>query len=161
VLDERNNSLMWKRMLSGVWRRLPKQARRAGVLVTQSRFTVTVGAVILDSQNRVLLLEHRFRPGNGWGVPGGFINPQEQPEDAVRRELREEVGLELEQLEIAFINTLLQYQQIEIIFRAIACNNAQPNSLEIRRAEWFDPAALPSELSQYQRSLVERATKIL
>jgi 8-oxo-dGTP diphosphatase len=149
---------MWKRLLSGVWRRLPKQARRAGVLVTQSRFTVTVGAVILDSQNRVLLLEHRFRPGNGWGIPGGFINPQEQPEDAIRRELREEVGVELEQLEIAFIKTLRQYQQIEIIFRASAYNNPQPNSLEIRRAEWFDPATLPPGLTQYQQTLIRRAT---
>lgn len=150
---------MWKRLLSGVWRRLPKQARRAGVLLTNARFTVTVGAVIFDPQNRVLLLQHRFRPGTGWGIPGGFINPQEQPEDAIRRELREEIGLEVDQLEIACINTLQQYQQVEIIFRASACTNAQPCSIEIHRAEWFEVTLLPDDLPHYQQMLIQRATQ--
>ncbi len=152
---------MWKRWLSGVWRRLPRRGRRAGVLLTQSRFTVTVGAVILDPQNRVLLLEHRFRPGNGWGVPGGFINPQEQPEDAIRRELREEIGLEVEQLEIAFITTLQQYQQVEIIFRATPGNEAQPRSFEICQAAWFELNALPDGLINYERMTIQRATQNL
>lgn len=149
---------MWKQLASAIWRRLPKRARRFGVLMTQSRFTVTVGAVILDSQNRVLLLHHRFRPGSGWGIPGGFINPMEQAEDAIRRELREEIGLEVEQLEIAFISTLQQYNQVEIIFRAFACNEATPENLEITEARWFALNALPQELTNYQRMLVERAT---
>lgn len=152
---------MWKRVLSGVWRRLPKQARRAGVLLTNARFTVTVGAVILDPQNRVLLLQHRFHPGTGWGIPGGFINPQEQPEDALRRELREEIGLEVDDLEIAFINTLQQYQQVEIIFRATACIEVQPRSFEILRAEWFETTLLPDDLSNYQRGLIQKATQTL
>ncbi len=142
-----------------MWRRLPRKGRRLGVLLTQSRFTVTVGAVILDPQNRVLLLEHRFRPGNGWGVPGGFINPAEQPEDAIRRELREEIGLEVDQMEIVFINTLQQYNQVEIIFRAIACSELQPRSFEILRAEWFDLASLPAELINYERLTIQRAIK--
>lgn len=149
---------MWKQLASAIWRRLPKRARRVGVLMTQSRFTVTVGAVIFDEQNRVLLLHHRFRPGNGWGIPGGFINPKEQAEDAIRRELREEIGLEVSQLEIAFIRTLQQYNQVEIIFRANACNEAHPSSLEISRAEWFNLEALPSEMSLYQKSLIRCAT---
>lgn len=148
-------------MLSGVWRQLPKQARRAGVLLINARFTVTVGAVILDPQNRVLLLQHRFRPGTGWGIPGGFINPQEQPTDAIRRELREEIGLEVDHLEIAFINTLHQYQQVEIIFRATPVNEAQPRSIEICQAAWFEPNALPPELINYERSTIQRATQSL
>lgn len=148
-------------MLSGVWLRLPKRARRAGVLFTQSRFTVTVGAVILDEQDRVLLLQHRFRPGNGWGVPGGFINPAEQPEEAIRRELREEIGLEVELLEIAFINTLVQYNQVEIIFRAKACSGFKPSSFEILHAEWVDLAALPVGLSNYEHMTIQRATQKL
>lgn len=148
-------------MLSGVWRRLPKQARRAGVLLTNPRFTVTVGAVIFDAENRVLLLQHRFRPGSGWGIPGGFINAQEQPEDALRRELREEIGLEVEHVEIAFINTLQQYNQVEIIFRATACTQAQPCSFEIHRAEWFEVPSLPDDLPDYQQGLIQRARQTL
>ncbi|MEP6912843.1 MAG: NUDIX hydrolase, partial [bacterium] len=63
--------------------------------VSHPRFAVTAGAVITDNQGRVLLLKHRFRPGTGWGMPGGFMQEGEQPEEALRRDLREEVGLEV------------------------------------------------------------------
>ena len=84
---------MLKGLLARVWRGSPRFVRRAGVWLTQPRFTVTAGAVISDERGRVLLLRHVLRRGNGWGVPGGFIAAGEQPEDAVRREVREETGL--------------------------------------------------------------------
>ena len=83
-------------LLGAIWRRVPKRLRRWTVRVSHPRFAVTAGAVVTDARGRVLLLKHRFRPGSGWGMPGGFIEKDEQPEDALRRELREEVGLEIE-----------------------------------------------------------------
>ena len=64
---------------------------------THARFTVTAGAVIFNDKGEVLLLKHRFRAGSGWGLPGGFMETDEQPIDALRRELREEIGLEVEE----------------------------------------------------------------
>jgi ADP-ribose pyrophosphatase YjhB (NUDIX family) len=148
---------MWHRILSGVWRRVPKRVRRFSLVLLNARFTVTVGAVIVDEQKRVLLLQHRFRPGNDWGIPGGFIHPREQPEEAMRRELREEIGLEIDNLELAFINTLQVVRQVEIVFRATPCNEAQPRSLEVQKVEWFDVAALPPNLVNYQRWMIQRA----
>lgn len=148
-------------MLSGIWRRLPKRVRRWGVLLTEARFTVTTGAVITDVQGRVLLLQHRFRPGGGWGIPGGFLQPGEQPEAGLRRELREEVGLEVEQAEVAFIRTLERYQQVEIIFRCRVRGDAVPRALplalEVQQAAWFALADLPAELSADQSGLLARA----
>ncbi|HEX4951668.1 MAG TPA: NUDIX hydrolase [Blastocatellia bacterium] len=140
---------------------MPKRARRWSVVLANARFTVTVGAVILDEQQRVLLLDHRFRPHNNWGIPGGFIHPHEQPEDGLRRELREEIGLEVDNLEIAFIHSLPKLRQVEIIFRATPCNAAQPCSMEILQAEWFALNALPPSLIKYQRWLIQRATENL
>jgi ADP-ribose pyrophosphatase YjhB (NUDIX family) len=128
-----------------------------GVVLSHSRFTVTAGVVVIDEQNRVLLLHHRFRGGSGWGIPGGFLNPREHPEAALRRELREEIGLEMDNVEIAVIRTLQEYQQIEIVFRATPRNAVQICSEEISRAEWFDLNALPAEVSAYQRWLLEKA----
>ncbi len=147
---------MW-RVLSGIWRRLPKRARRWGVLLTEARFTVTTGAVITDAQGRVLLLQHRFRAGSGWGIPGGFLQPGEQPEAGLRRELREEVGVEIEQAEVAFIRTLERVQQVEIIFRCRVQGDAAPCALEVAQAEWFALDELPAGLSADQRGLIARA----
>ena len=147
-------------LASKLWRRLPKRVRRWGVLLTESRFTVTVGAVVTDATGRVLLLEHRFRPGGGWGIPGGFIQSGEQPEAAIRRELREEVGLEVEQVEIAFVRALERYNQIEILFRCCPQGDFTRQSREINRAEWFALNALPQSLSNDQRQLIECALNL-
>jgi ADP-ribose pyrophosphatase YjhB (NUDIX family) len=50
--------------------------------------------VVFNSENKVLLLEHSFRSGSGWVLPGGFIEANEQPEEAIKREIFEEAGLE-------------------------------------------------------------------
>jgi len=148
---------MLKRLIAVLWRRVPKWVRRAGVLLSESRFTVTAAAVVTDAQGRVLLLQHRFRPGSGWGIPGGFIQPREQPEDAIRRELREEIGLEITTARLAGIRTLQKYRQIEIIFHCHPVGECSPRGFEVSRAEWFAPGALPEGLSNDQRELIARA----
>ena len=127
--------------------------------LTQPRFAVTAGAVVTDERGRVLLLRHTLRRGSGWGVPGGFLNAGEQPEEAVRRELREETGLELDAVELAFVRALPNVRQVEIIFRArmgAARLGGLEKSFEIDRAEWFALDALPDGLGRDQRRLIDR-----
>ena len=154
---------MLKSLLAGVWRGSPRFVRRAGVWLTQPRFTVTAGAIVSDEHGRVLLLRHVLRKGSGWGVPGGFLNAGEQPEEAVRRELREETGLELDSVELAFVRSLGHARQVEIIFRCrmrAAALTGLEQSFEIDGAEWFARDALPRELSADQRRLIERALAV-
>ena len=138
---------------------MPGRIRRWSMRITQKRFTVTAGALIFNDTGQVLLLKHRFRAGSGWGIPGGFLEAGEHAEQAVRRELREEVGLELEQVEIFTSRTFGRPSQVEILFRARVSANAEvnPQAMEVERAEWFAVRSLPDGLPKDQRVLVERA----
>lgn len=55
-----------------------------------------VGAVIRDDAGRLLMILRGHEPGKGlWSIPGGRIEPDETPEQAVVREVREETGLDV------------------------------------------------------------------
>ena len=143
--------------LGAIWRRAPRSLRRWTVRLSHPRFAVTAGAVISDDRGRVLLLKHRFRPGMGWGMPGGFLEAGEQPEEALRRELREEIGLEVEKLELFTTRAFRKPQQVEIVFSARAIGRPDQLSFEIQKAAWFSPNELPEELPKDQALLIKSA----
>lgn len=150
---------MVKDVLAQIWRRIPGRVRRWTMRFTNARFTVTAGAVIFDDEGKVLLLKHRFRSGSGWGLPGGFLKPGEQPLDALRRELREEIGIEIEQVELFWTRSFRRPRQIEILFRGLGKGRAHPKSIEVERAVWFSSDELPAGLPEDQKLLIERAVE--
>ena len=68
--------------------------------MTEKPFRMNVGIALFNAQGRVLI-GHRFRddgpeiilPGLEWQMPQGGIDPEEDPRDAVMRELWEETGV--------------------------------------------------------------------
>ena len=58
-----------------------------------------VAAIITDDKGRILLTERAHEPNKGFlDLPGGFVDPMESAEDAIIREIREELNLEITQL---------------------------------------------------------------
>jgi len=127
--------------------------------LAHTRFTVTAGAVIFNDKREVLLLKHRFRAGSGWGLPGGFMEQGEQPIDALRRELREEIGLEVDDVEVFAARSFRKPKQVEVLFRARANAYVKSLTIEVERAEWFALDSLPEGLPRDQRVYIERAAK--
>jgi len=66
-----------------------------GLVVYDNPAPTASALVVRDG--RLLLTRRAKPPEEGrWDLPGGFVEPLEHPVDAVRRELREETGLDIE-----------------------------------------------------------------
>ena len=64
--------------------------------------TATVGALVFDSEGAVLLIRTN-KWSDLWGIPGGKIEWAETAEDALRREILEETGLMIEQIQFVMV----------------------------------------------------------
>lgn len=54
-------------------------------------------AIIENEKGEILLVKRKFSPQKGyWDWPGGFIDPYESLEDSIKREIKEELGVEIE-----------------------------------------------------------------
>jgi 8-oxo-dGTP diphosphatase len=67
------------------------QAHLAEGNAKQPRKRVAVDALLRDQQGRILLVKPSYKPG--WDLPGGMVEANESPLDALRRELTEELDL--------------------------------------------------------------------
>jgi 8-oxo-dGTP diphosphatase len=59
----------------------------------QPRKRVSADVILRDHAGRVLLVDPKYKPG--WDTPGGMAEANEPPHLAVRRELEEELGLDV------------------------------------------------------------------
>jgi len=69
---------------------------------------VGVGAVIFQDDKVLLVLRKNEPAGGWWAIPGGKVKSGEKLEDALRREIREETGLEIIPLEVVYVFDLIE-----------------------------------------------------
>ncbi len=124
----------------------------------QNEFTVSAAGIITNGKREVLILNHVLRPYSGWGLPGGFIDHGESPEHAIRRELKEETGIELDKLKLFRVRIVGKH--VEILFTAVAVGEPKVMSREIIEFGWFELHGLPNDLSRSQADTIEEVLTI-
>lgn len=69
-------------------------------------FNSKVRALLIDENNNILIANY----GNTFLLPGGSIDQGEATEEAIIRELKEEIGIDYNLYELTYLNTLKYYQ---------------------------------------------------
>ncbi len=123
---------------------------------------VGVGAVIINERHEVLLLLRRSPPEAGhWTIPGGAVEWFETCADAIRRECREEVGLNVE---IGRIRTVVDHivrddrehwVSIEYLAKVTSGQAMNANQEESEELRWFPVDSLPEHMSQPTREALQ------
>lgn len=129
--------------------------------MTQAGAPLHVMAGVLRRDDGRLLIAER-PPGKHlaglWEFPGGKLDPGEAPFDGLRRELAEELGIQVEAAE-PWIVLPWRYGELSLELDTwhVLAWAGEPRALERQRLDWVDPAALdPARLAPADREILRR-----
>ena len=97
--------------------------------------SVSVAGVILDdTSSRVLLIQRR---DNGhWEPPGGVLELDETIEDGLRREIKEETGVDINVDQLTGVYKNMSRGIVNLVFRCEALTKALPSTPEATAVAW-------------------------
>jgi 8-oxo-dGTP diphosphatase len=122
------------------------QCPSCGLVVYDNPAPTASALVVRDG--RLMLTRRAKPPEEGlWDVPGGFIEPLEHPEDAVRRELLEETGLEIEVGSLTGIYTDVYgdggVATLNLYYAATVAGGSERAADDVSEIGWFPLSSLP------------------
>jgi 8-oxo-dGTP pyrophosphatase MutT (NUDIX family) len=114
-----------------------------------------VSVIVTNLSGDVLLLKHSYGP-DVWGLPGGGLAPGEDPLAAARREVREELGVELSRIEpIGTLEEVLSGSpHTAYLFAATCDQRPRPDGREVLEARFFPSHSLPEPLGRHTRARI-------
>ncbi|HEY4698746.1 MAG TPA: NUDIX domain-containing protein [Nitrososphaerales archaeon] len=124
----------------------------------------TVGALIINNIGQILLVRS-YKWQNLLSVPGGHIEVGESAEEAVKREVKEEVGLDVEPIKLLLLQQAIYPKNFNLhrhfIFLDYLCKSISSevklDNREIQSYEWSSPEeAISKDLEEYTRNLIQR-----
>ena len=121
----------------------------------QARYTIGVAAVILDGDGRVLLVEHAYHPQFPWGLPGGWIDKDEDPSAAIAREINEELQLKARVLRVVHMSKTAP-NHIDLAFQCEAISPIGNLCHELLDFQWAAREHLP-DIKRFHRQAIDSA----
>jgi 8-oxo-dGTP diphosphatase len=114
--------------------------------------TVLVAAAVLIENGRVLVTQRKAGTHleGAWEFPGGKVLPGEDPREALRRELEEELGIDAVAGEIVDV-TFHAYEEVEkavlLLFFEVArsAGSPDPREIDVAAFAWAGPDELDAE----------------
>jgi ADP-ribose pyrophosphatase YjhB (NUDIX family) len=128
-----------------------------GMALLRGRYRRTVGALALirDHDGRILVALTTYPP-RVWNLPGGRIETPERITDGLRREVREETGLEVA-VERLLVVDATHKAGVSFVFACrVTAGEPKPGAGEIRALRWLDPVDVP-RLARRVRVTLEAA----
>lgn len=106
-----------------------------------------VAVALTDAQGRVLIAQ---RPSDKehaglWEFPGGKIEPEESPEAALVRELREELGITVARQDLeplTFSSAGREARHLLLLLYRCSSWQGEPRALDAADIRWVEPGAL-------------------
>jgi 8-oxo-dGTP diphosphatase len=100
------------------------------------RHSVSVSGVIADDDGRALLIQRR--DNHHWEPPGGVLELGESIEDGLRREVREETGLDVEPIALSGVYKNMSRGVVALVFRCKATGGQLAVNDEVTAFRWAD-----------------------
>jgi 8-oxo-dGTP diphosphatase len=132
---------------------------RDDIIMKQQNPKVGAGVVIIKN-GKTLLAKRKGKHGSGmWGSMGGHVEFGESPIEAVQREAREELGIEIGNIEFAMCMNMIREGKhyLDISFTAEIING-EPTIQEPDRIEsigWYSLDELPNPLFPPVQAVLE------
>ena len=130
----------------------------------KKRPVATVGALIQDDDGKLLMIKtHKW--GHRWGIPGGKIERGESSTDALKREIREETNLEVDDVRFVMVQDCIDSEEFQTAEHFLLLNYVVRRTSgevalndEAQEFRWVTAKeALELELNQPTRVLLEQA----
>lgn len=114
-----------------------------------------VSVIITNLAGDVLLLRHSYGP-DVWALPGGGLKAGEDPLEAARREVHEELGVALPQIgQFATLEEVLSgSKHTAHLFAATCDQRPRPDGREVVEARFFPSHSLPEPLGRATRARI-------
>ncbi len=123
-------------------------------IVDLTLFRVAVSAIIFDEARVLLSLR---RDIDWWNLPGGGMEAGETVDDALRREVREETGLDVEIERLVGVYSKPQKNEVVLAFRCRVAGGQLQETEETSENRYFAPGELPWNTLPKHRQRVEDA----